>query len=162
MNKVILTGRLTADPTVNVNGETKFARYILAVDRKVKRDPNNPNQQTADFINCVAFGKGADFVDQYLRKGIKIAITGRIQTSRYQNKEGQTVYSTDVVVEEHEFCESKSAAGQSNQQTQTASAPAVQPTAANHTVQRTVPQPSAANDAFINIPDNISMEVPFS
>jgi single-strand DNA-binding protein len=164
MNKAILTGRLTADPTVNINGENKIARYTLAVDRKVKRDPNNPNQQTADFITCVAFGRSADFVDKYLRKGTKIAITGRIQTGRYTNKDGQTVYTTDVVVEEHEFCESKSASGQSNQQAQTASAPAVQPqpTAANQTVQRTIPQPSAANDAFINIPDNISMEVPFS
>ena len=164
MNKAILTGRLTADPTVNINGENKIARYTIAVDRKVKRDSNNPNQQTADFITCVAFGRSADFVDKYLRKGTKIAITGRIQTGRYTNKDGQTVYTTDVVVEEHEFCESKSAAGQSNQQTQTASAPAVQPqpTANNQTVQRTVPQPASASDAFINIPDNISMEVPFS
>ena len=162
MNKAILTGRLTADPTVNINGENKIARYTLAVDRKVKRDPNNPNQQTADFITCVAFGRSADFVDKYLRKGTKIAITGRIQTGRYTNKDGQTVYTTDVVVEEHEFCESKSASGQSNQQTQTASAPAAQPTANNQTVQRTVPQPVSASDAFINIPDNISMEVPFS
>ena len=161
MNKAILTGRLTADPTVNINGENKIARYTLAVDRKVKRDPNNPNQQTADFITCVAFGRSADFVDKYLRKGTKIAITGRIQTGRYTNKDGQTVYTTDVVVEEHEFCESKSASGQSNQQAQTASAPAVQPTANYQTVQRPIPQPASA-DAFINIPDNISMEVPFS
>lgn len=155
MNKAILTGRLTADPTVNINGENKIARYTLAVDRKVKRDPNNPNQQTADFITCVAFGRSADFVDKYLRKGTKIAITGRIQTGRYTNKDGQTVYTTDVVVEEHEFCESKSASGQSNQQAQTASAPAAQnaPSAS---------QPSQTNEPWINIPDDINMEVPFS
>lgn len=155
MNKVILTGRLTGDPSVSVNGDNKFARYTLAVDRKVRRDPNNPNQQTADFISCVVFGKGADFADQYLRKGTKIAITGHIQTGRYQNKDGQTVYTTDVVVEDHEFCESKSASGQQNQQTQTASAPATQTVSA--------PQPaSAVNEPFVNIPDSIQMEVPFT
>jgi single-strand DNA-binding protein len=156
MNKAILTGRLTADPTVNINGENKIARYTLAVDRKVKRDPNNPNQQTADFITCVAFGRSADFVDKYLRKGTKIAITGRIPTGRYTNKDGQTVYTTDVVVEEHEFCESKSAAGQSNQQTQTASAPA------NQANPVSTSQPASATNAFIDIPENINIEVPFS
>ena len=156
MNKVILTGRLTGDPSVGVNGDNKFARYTMAVDRKVRRDPNNPNQQTADFISCVAFGKGADFVDQYLRKGIKIAITGHIQTGRYQNKDGQTIYTTDVVVEEHEFCESKSAAGQQNQQTQTASAPA------NQANPVSTSQPASATNAFIDIPENINIEVPFS
>lgn len=155
MNKAILIGRLTADPTVNINGENKMARYTIAVDRKIKRDPDNPNQQTADFITCVAFGRSADFVDKYLRKGTKIAITGRIQTGRYTNKDGQTVYTTDVVVEEHEFCESKSASGQSNQQAQTASAPAAQnaPSAS---------QTPKTNEPWINIPDDINMEVPFS
>lgn len=154
MNKVIISGRLTGDPSVSINGDTQFARYTLAVDRKVRRDPNNPNQQTADFISCVAFGKSANFVDQYLRKGTKIIVTGRIQTGKYTNKDGQTVYTTDVVVEDHEFCESKSASGQQNQQTQTASAPAHQ----------TAPtqQPAQANEPFVNIPDNIQMEVPFT
>ena len=156
MNKVILTGRLTGDPSVSVNGDNKFARYTLAVDRKVRRDPNNPNQQTADFISCVVFGKGADFADQYLRKGTKIAITGHIQTGRYQNKDGQTVYTTDVVVEDHEFCESKSASGQQNQQTQTASAPA------NRTAPTASAQSQANNEPFINIPEDIQTELPFT
>lgn len=105
MNKVILIGRLSKDPEVRVaNGDNYVARYSLAVDRKFKRD----GEQTADFINCVVFGKSAEFVDKYLRKGTKIAVTGRIQTGSYKNKDGQTVYTTDVVVEEQEFCESKS------------------------------------------------------
>lgn len=152
MNKVILTGRLIADPTVNVNGENKYARYRLAVDRKVKRNPDNPNQQTADFIGCVAFGKSADFVDKYLRKGIKIGIVGHIQTGKYTNNEGQTVYTTDVVVEEHEFCESKNASANDNAQSdmQSASNPAQSAST------------SAANEPFVNIPDGIDDELPFN
>jgi single-strand DNA-binding protein len=152
MNKVILTGRLIADPTVNVNGENKYARYRLAVDRRVKRNPDNPNQQTADFIGCVAFGKSADFVDKYLRKGIKIGIVGHIQTGKYTGNDGQTVYTTDVVVEEHEFCESKNASANDNAQSdmQSASNPA---------------QPAStptANEPFVNIPDGIDDELPFN
>ena len=164
MNKFIGIGRLTGDPDIRMygdNNEKKAARYTMAFDRFGRKEEG---QQTADFINFVAYGKAADCADQYLRKGMKIAVVGRVQSGKYTNKEGQTVYTTDVLIESQEFCESKSAAGQSNQQTQTASAPAVQPqpTAANQTVQRTVPQPASASDAFINIPDNISMEVPFS
>lgn len=103
MNKVILIGRLTKDVETRYAGETAVARYSLAVDRKFKKD----GEQTADFINCVAFGKQGEFAEKYLKKGMKIAVTGRIQTGSYTNKDGQKVYTTDVVVEEHEFCESK-------------------------------------------------------
>lgn len=103
MNKVILIGRLTKDAEVRYSGETAVARYTLAVDRRFKRD----GEPEADFINCVAFGKQGEFAEKYLKKGMKIAVTGRIQTGSYSNKEGVKVYTTDVIVEEHEFCESK-------------------------------------------------------
>lgn len=110
MNKVILMGRLTREPDVrysqNVDGSIAIARYTLAVDRRRGKD----QEQTADFINCVAFGKAGEFVEKYLHQGTKIVVTGRIQTGSYTNKEGQKVYTTDVVVEDHEFAESKSAA----------------------------------------------------
>lgn len=106
MNRVVLAGRLTADPDIRHTEDLAFARYRLAVDRRVAR---NYGEQTADFINCVAFGKRAEFAEKYLHKGIKIMISGRIQTGSYKDKEGRTVYTTDVVVEEHEFCESKGA-----------------------------------------------------
>ena len=108
MNKVILMGRVTRDPEVRYSqGENPMAiaRYSLAVDR---RGRNNQDGQTADFINCVAFGKNGEFAEKYLRKGTKIAVVGRIQTGSYTNKDGVKVYTTDVVVEEHEFAESKS------------------------------------------------------
>lgn len=142
MNKVILMGRLTRDPDVRysngANGSTAVAKYTLAVDRKFKQD----GQPTADFINCVAFGKLGEFAEKYLHQGTKIAITGRIQTGSYTNKDGQKVYTTDVVVEEQEFCESKS----SNQQSQNND------------------RPQASNDdGFMSIPDNLGDEgLPFS
>lgn len=107
MNKVILMGRLTKDPDIRyTSSDTPLAvaRYTLAVDRRFKKD----GDQSADFISCVTFGKSAEFVGKYLKKGVKIAITGRIQTGSYENKDGQKVYTTDVVVEEHEFAQSKS------------------------------------------------------
>ena len=105
MNKTILIGRLTKDPEVRRNDEGKiFARYTLAVDRKFKAVVDT---QTADFINCVAFGKNGEFAEKYLCKGKKIGVIGRIQTGSYTNKDGQKVYTTDVIVEEHEFVESK-------------------------------------------------------
>lgn len=109
MNRVVLAGRLTSDPDIRHTGgaeDLAVARYRLAVDRRVAR---NNGEQTADFINCVAFGKRAEFAEKYLHKGIKIMISGRIQTGSYKDKEGRTVYTFDVVVEEHEFCESKGA-----------------------------------------------------
>ena len=142
MNKVVLMGRLTADPDVRYsnNGDNQLciARYTLAVDRRFKRD----GEPTADFIRCVAFGRSGEFAEKYFHKGIKIAVEGRIQTGSYQNKDGQTVYTTDVIVENQEFAESK-AASQSN-----AGAPVPQPEAKE--------EPTAdAGDGFMNIPDSV-------
>ena len=146
MNKVILMGRLTRDPEVRYSqGEqaTAVARYTLAVDRRFKRDND---QQTADFINCVAFGRSGEFAEKYFHKGTKIAITGRIQTGSYTNRDGQKVYTTEVVVEEHEFAESK-AASDSNA----------------GFVPMDRPSPSvAAGEGFMNIPDGIDEELPFN
>ena len=146
MNKVILMGRLTRDPDVRYSqGEnaSAFARYTLAVDRRFRRD----GEATADFIGCVAFGRQAEFAEKYLRQGTKIAITGRIQTGSYTNRDGQKVYTTDVVVEEQEFAESKAAAGSNDGGYPFQSAPA--PSA-------------AAGDGFMNIPDGIDEELPFN
>ena len=110
MNKVILMGRLTRDPEVRYSsGDSSMAiaRYTLAVDRRFRR--NGDGEQTADFIGCVAFGKSAEFAERYFRQGLKIVVTGRIQTGSYTNKDGQKVYTTDVVVEDQEFAESKAA-----------------------------------------------------
>ena len=110
MNKVILMGRLTRDPEVRYSAgdnSMAIARYTLAVDRRFHRD----GEATADFISCTVFGKGAEFAERYLHQGTKIAVTGRIQTGSYTNKDGQKVYTTDVVVEEQEFAESKSSGG---------------------------------------------------
>ena len=140
MNKVILMGRLTRDPEVRYSqGESAItiAKYTLAVDRRFRREGSD---QTADFIGCVAFGKQAEFAEKYFHQGIKIVITGRIQTGSYTNKDGQRVYTTDVVVEEQEFAESKAASSQS-----------------------TAPEGQAvSDDGFMNIPDGIDAELPFS
>ena len=103
MNKWIGIGRLTKDAEVRWSGETCVARYTLAVDRRFKRE----GEQTADFIGCVAFGKLGEFAEKYLRKGTKVAVVGRIQTGSYKKDDGTTVYTTDVVIEECEFAESK-------------------------------------------------------
>lgn len=151
MNKVILMGRLTRDPDVRYSqGEnaTAVARYTLAVDRRFRRD----GDQTADFIGCVSFGRQAEFAEKYLRQGTKIAITGRIQTGSYTNRDGQKVYTTDVVVEEQEFAESKAAAGEHSGSYQQQSP-----------FQQSMPEPaSAAGDGFMNIPDGIDEELPFN
>ena len=105
MNKVILMGRLTKDPDMRGEGTNLVARYSLAVDRRFKdTDGNYPT----DFINIVVFGKGAEFAEKYLKKGTKVVVTGRIQTGSYTNKDGQKVYTTDVIAEDQEFAESKS------------------------------------------------------
>lgn len=148
MNKVILMGRLTRDPEVRYSqGEqaTAIARYTLAVDRRFRRDND---QQTADFIGCVAFGRLGEFAEKYLRKGTKVVVTGRIQTGSYTNKDGQRVYTTDVVVEECEFAESKNASGGGDNSGFTPS-------------DRPSPS-SAAGDGFMNIPDGIDEELPFN
>lgn len=143
MNKVILMGRLTREPEVRYSqgdNAMAIARYSLAVDRRYKKD----NEQTADFISCVAFGKSAEFVEKYLHKGTKIAVVGRIQTGSYTNKDGQKVYTTEVVVEECEFAESKSAQGTYSE------AP-----------QERQSRPDA--DGFINVPDDVADEgLPFN
>lgn len=152
MNKVILMGRLTRDPEVRYSqGETPLAiaRYTLAVDRRFNRSNGGDNGQTADFISCVAFGRSGEFAEKYLRKGIKIAVTGRIQTGSYTNKEGQTVYTTEVVVEDHEFAESKNSnSGLDGGYT--------------GNTGNSRPAPSGAGDGFMNIPDGIDEELPFN
>ena len=140
MNKTVLMGRLTADPQVRYSqgdNATAVARYTLAVNRKFKKD----GEPTADFIPCVVFGRSAEFTEKYFRKGMQVAISGRIQTGSYTNKDGQKVYTTDVVVEEQEFAESK-AASQQNQNNASDSVP--------------------SSDGFMNIPDGIDEELPFN
>lgn len=139
MNKVILMGRLTADPSLRYGqGEkpTAIARYQLAVNRRFKRQ----GEPEADFLPCVAFGKAAEFAEKYFRKGLKIVISGRIRTGSYTNRDGIKVYTTDIVVEEQDFAESKAAAGQRDQ----ASAPPV------------------GEDGFMNLPDGLETELPFT
>jgi len=141
MNKTVLMGRLTADPQVRYSqGEnaTAVARYTLAVNRKFKKD----GEPTADFIPCVVFGRSAEFTEKYFRKGMQVAVSGRIQTGSYTNKDGNKVYTTDVVVEEQEFAESKAANQQNQQSAGSGSIP--------------------ASDGFMNIPDGMDEELPFS
>jgi single-strand DNA-binding protein len=141
MNKVILVGRLTRDPEVRyTTGEnsTAVARFTLAVDRRFKKAGD---AQEADFIGCVAFGKQAEFVEKYFKQGMKMVAVGRIQTGSYTNKDGQKVYTTDVVAEEIEFAESKHS---DNQQT-----------------SRPAPS-STSGDGFMNLPDGIDEELPFN
>ncbi len=138
MNKVILMGRLTRDPEVRYSqsdAAMAIARYSLAVDRR--RAAGN-GEQTADFINIVAFGRSAEFAEKYFRKGMKVLVTGRIQTGSYTNKDGQKVYTTDVVAEDQEFCESKS----DNPHTPASPAP-------------------ASGDGFMSIPEGLENELPF-
>ena len=138
MNKVILIGRVVRDAEIRYShgaSSTCIARYTLAVDRKFKQE----GQPTADFINCIAFGKLGEFAEKYLHKGVKIAVTGRIQTGSYTNKDGKKVYTTDVVVEEQEFCESKS----SNQ-------------------SQGNDRPQTSSDDFMNIPDGVDDGLPFN
>ena len=134
MNKVILMGRLTRDPEVRYTAgeEAKaIARYTLAVDRRFKRE----GEATADFVSCVAFGRQAEFAEKYFRQGIKILVTGRIQTGRYTNNDDRKVYTTDIVIQEQEFAENKKAEGTAGVTTDP--------------------------DGFMNIPDGIEEGLPF-
>lgn len=134
MNHTQYIGRLTADPDVRYTqgqNPTCVARYTLAVDRKYKKE----GEQTADFIRCVAFGKNGEFAEKYLKKGMKIAVSGRTQTGSYKDNDGKTVYTNDNVVEEHEFCESK---------------------------QSKPKKEESSMDGFMDIPDNIDEELPFA
>ena len=140
MNKVILMGRLTRDPEVRYSAgdnSKAIARYTLAVDRRTQGDGQN-----ADFIGCVAFGRSAEFAEKYLRQGTKIVVTGRIQTGSYTNRDGKKVYTTDVVVEDQEFAESKSSQERSSQRKDSGG--------------------TSAGDGFMNIPDGIDEEIPFA
>lgn len=155
MNKVILMGRLTRDPEIRYAQDNSLpvARFTLAVDRRFKRDNS---QQTADFISCVAFGKTAEFFEKYMKQGTKVCLEGRIQTNSYNKQDGSKGYSTDVVVENVEFAESKNASSASNYQ----AAPAPQQQAAP------APAPSpmeAAGEGFMNIADGLEDEgLPFN
>ena len=150
MNKVILMGRLTRDPDVRYSaGEnaTSVARYTLAVDRRFAR---RDGEASADFISCVAFGRSAEFAEKYLHQGMKVVVTGRIQTGSYTNRDGNKVYTTDVVVKDQEFAESKAASQAGGNSYTQPSMPAR-------------PTPSAASgDGFMNIPDGIDEELPFN
>lgn len=144
MNKVILMGRLTRDPEVRYSqgaSQTAVARFSVAVDRRFKRD----GEPDADFFNCTAFGKQAEFIERYLHKGTKIVLSGRVQNDNYTNKDGQMVYSVRIMVDEIEFAESKAASGDGG-----------------YTPAAGRPEPSAAGDGFMNIPDGVDDEgLPF-
>ena len=151
MNKVILMGRLTRDPKVRYSqGDSTMAvaRFTLAVDRRGRRDANGDGTQTADFISCVAFRTNAEFIEKYFRQGMRVLISGRIQTGSYTNRDGQKVYTTDVVVDEQEFADSKGAAAGNDGGFQPAPRP----------------QPdNAIGDGFMNIPDGVDDEgLPFN
>lgn len=143
MNKALLIGRLVRDPEVRYSqseNSTAIARFTVAVDRKFKKQGE---EQTADFISCIAFGKTAEFIEKYFSKGMKAVIEGRIQTGSYTNKDGHKVYTTDIAVENVEFCESKKDGGQSTSK----------------------PAPSEGlpdGNGFMNIPDGIDEELPFN
>ena len=154
MNKVILMGRLTRDPEIRYSqseNSTAVARFTLAVDRRFKRD--GANEQSADFISCVAFGRTAEFMERYTRQGTKLVVEGRIQTGSYTNKDGNKVYTTDVVVEDQEFAESK-AVSDANAGSFRAAAPSPAPAPATPV--------SDAGDGFMNIPDGIEDGLPFN
>ena len=150
MNKVILMGRLTRDPEVRYSqGENPLAiaRFTLAVDRRFKRD----GEASADFINCVAFGRQAEHTERFYRQGLKVVVTGRIQTGSYTNKDGVKVYTTEVVVEAQEFAESKAVSDANAGGFRAAPTPAPAPAPV-----------SDAGDGFMNIPDGIDEELPFN
>lgn len=137
MNKVILMGRLTRDPDVRYSQAAEplaIARYTLAVDRRGRRDAAG-NEQTADFIPCVAFGKAGEFAEKYFRQGLKIVVAGRIQTGSYTNKDGVKVYTTEVIIEEQDFAESKNSVNERGR--------------------------NASSDGFMSIPEGIENDLPF-
>ena len=146
MNKVVLVGRLTRDPEVRYSqgdSSTAVARYTLAVDRRFKRD----NEPSADFIPCVVFGRSGEFAEKYFRQGMRVSVSGRIQTGSYTNKDGVRVYTTEVIVEEQEFAESKNSSSAGN---------------GGFTGGNNAPAMQDAGDGFMNIPDGIDEELPFN
>ena len=139
MNKAVLVGRLTRDPEVRYSqGEnaTAVARYTVAVERRFKRD----GEPTADFIPCVVFGRSAEFAEKYFRQGMRVSVSGRIQTGSYTNKDGVRVYTTEVIVEEQEFAESRT----------------------EQEARAQIPDEITPRDRFMNIPDGIDEELPFN
>lgn len=160
MNKVILIGRLTKDPDIRQSQGAEpvtIARYTLAVDRRMKRQDG---QQAADFISCVAFGKAGEFAEKYLHKGTKICVSGRIQTGSYTRQDGTKVYTTDVVVEDQEFAESRNAQTSGPDYSGYAGADNGSTPAAAH--GNDAAPASSAIDGFMNIPDGIDEELPFN
>ncbi len=166
MNKVILMGRLTRDPDVRYSqgaNQTAVARYSLAVDRRFRRD----GDPEADFINCVAFGRQAEFAERFFRKGIKIVVEGRIQTGSYTNRDGNRVYTTDIVVENQEFAESKAANDRVRSEAGAGAgagfgSPAGSSYSAPAPAQSEPQQPAGMpDDGFMNIPDAIDDDLPF-
>ena len=148
MNRVILMGRLTRDPNISYSqggDNMAIARFTLAVDRRGRRQ-DGAEQQTADFIGCVCFGRQAEFAEKYLRQGMKVAVSGRIQTGSYTDRNGQKVYTTDVVLDDIEFAESKTAEHRNGN--------------TEYYGQR--PEPCPDKDGFMNIPDGIDEELPFN
>lgn len=142
MNKVILMGRLTRDPEVRYSqgaNPTAVGRFSIAVDRRFKRE----GEPEADFFNCTTFGKQAEFVEKYLKRGVKVVVSGRIQNDNYTNKDGQTVYSVRVMVEEVEFAESKNAQNAGNGNAASGGA-------------------TTTDDGFMNIPEGIEDDLPFN
>ena len=153
MNKVVLVGRLTRDPEVRYSqgdSATAVARYTVAVDRRFKRD----NEPTADFIPCVVFGRSAEFAEKYFRQGMRVSVSGRIQTGSYTNKDGVRVYTTEVIVEEQEFAESRAESEANRGSLQYNNASASQAPASAPSMD--------AGDGFMNIPDGIDEELPFN
>ncbi len=153
MNKVILMGRLTRDPEVRYSqgtNQTAVARFSIAVDRRFKRE----GEPDADFFNCTAFGKQAEFIERYLRKGVKVVVCGRIQNDNYTNKDGQMVYSVRVMVDEIEFAESKNASAGNGDGGYNGGG--------YMGGGNNAPAPSGAGDGFMNIPDGIDEELPFN
>ena len=152
MNRAILMGRLTRDPEVRYTQDERgmaIARYTLAVDRRGRRNQDG-NEQTADFINIVAFDRAGEFAEKYFRQGMRVLVSGRIQTGSYTNKEGQRVYTTDIIADDQEFADSKNSAGGNGDNG------GYQPTS------RPAPT-SAAGDGFMNIPDGVEDEgLPFN
>ena len=150
MNKVILMGRLTRDPEVRYSsGERSMAiaRYTLAVDRRGRRSEGS--EQTADFIPCVAFDKAGEFAEKYFRQGMRVLISGRIQTGSYTKKEGQKVYTTDVIIEDQEFADSKNSSGGS--------------TSSGYNESFRPSPENASSEGFMNIPDGVDDEgLPFN
>ncbi len=153
MNKVILMGRFTRDPEVRYSqgaSQTAVARFSVAVDRRFKRE----GEPDADFFNCTAFGKQAEFIERYMHKGTKVVLSGRIQNDNYTNKDGQMVYSVRIMVDEVEFAESKNASSGNND--------GGYQNGGFGGGNNNAPAPSGAGDGFMNIPDGIDEELPFN